>query len=84
MLLFPTVTKERICSEIEVAERHVILAAPGIGMPVGRRTVGNLATTAKRRCAGRSGHLVKHCALEILRARGGRKTRGGWYFPASA
>jgi len=34
MPLFSTLTTERICSEIDAAERHVILAAPGIGMPV--------------------------------------------------
>lgn len=34
MPLFATLTTERICSEIDNAKRHVILAAPGIGMPV--------------------------------------------------
>lgn len=34
MPLFSTLTTERICSEIGTAQRHVILAAPGIGMPV--------------------------------------------------
>lgn len=34
MPLFATLTTERICAEIDAAERHVILAAPGIGMPV--------------------------------------------------
>lgn len=34
MLLFATVTTERICSEVEAAERHVILATPGICMQV--------------------------------------------------
>lgn len=34
MPLFATLTTERICSEIDTAERHIILAAPGIGMPV--------------------------------------------------
>ena len=31
---FVTLTTERMCSEIDAAKRHVILAAPGIGMPV--------------------------------------------------
>jgi hypothetical protein len=34
MPLFAILTKERICSEIDAAQRHVILAAPGIGMLV--------------------------------------------------
>lgn len=34
MTLFCTLTTQRICAEIEAAKRHVILAAPGIGMPV--------------------------------------------------
>jgi len=34
MPLFSTLTTERICSEIGNAQRHIILAAPGIGMPV--------------------------------------------------
>lgn len=34
MPLFSTLTTERICSEIGSAQRHIILAAPGIGMPV--------------------------------------------------
>lgn len=34
MPLFSTLTTERICSAIGSAQRHVILAAPGIGMPV--------------------------------------------------
>lgn len=34
MPLFATLTTERICSEIGTAQRHVILATPGIGMPV--------------------------------------------------
>lgn len=34
MPLFATLTTERMCSEIDAARRHVILAAPGIGMPV--------------------------------------------------
>jgi len=34
MPLFSTLTTERICTEIDAAERHVIMAAPGIGLPV--------------------------------------------------
>ena len=34
MPLFSTLTTEHICSEIGTAQHHVILAAPGIGMPV--------------------------------------------------
>lgn len=34
MPLFSTLTTERICSEIGSAQRHIILAAPGIGMLV--------------------------------------------------
>ena len=34
MPLFTTLTTDRICSEIAAAERHVILAAPSIRMPV--------------------------------------------------
>lgn len=34
MPLFATLTTEQICSEIDAVGRHVILAAPGIGMPV--------------------------------------------------
>jgi hypothetical protein len=34
MPLFFTLTTERICSEISTAQRHVILAAPGISQPV--------------------------------------------------
>lgn len=34
MPLFVTLTTERMCSEIDAAKRHIILAAPGIGMPV--------------------------------------------------
>ncbi len=34
MPLFTTLTTDRICSEIGTAQRHVILAAPGIGMQV--------------------------------------------------
>ena len=33
MPLFSTLTTERICSEIGSTQRHIILAAPGIGMP---------------------------------------------------
>ena len=34
MPLFATLTTERMCSEIDSAKHHVILAAPGIRMPV--------------------------------------------------
>ena len=34
MPLFATLTTERMCSEIDAAKRHVILAAPGIDMSV--------------------------------------------------
>lgn len=34
MPLFVTLTTERMCSEIDAAKRHIILAAPGIGMPM--------------------------------------------------
>lgn len=34
MPLFATLTTERMCSEIDAAKHHVILAAPGICMPV--------------------------------------------------
>lgn len=34
MPLFTTLTTERMCSEIDAARHHVILAAPGICMPV--------------------------------------------------
>ncbi len=34
MPLFTTLTIERLCSKICAAERHVILAAPGISLPV--------------------------------------------------
>ncbi|WON72915.1 hypothetical protein [Nitrosospira sp. Is2] len=36
MPLFTTLTNERICQEIEAAKKHVILAAPGICMPVAK------------------------------------------------
>jgi hypothetical protein len=36
MPLFATLTNERICQEIEAAKKHVILAAPGICVPVAK------------------------------------------------
>lgn len=40
MPLFATLTTERICQEIEAARRHVILAAPGIGMAISNALIG--------------------------------------------
>lgn len=34
MLLFTTLTNERICQEIDAVQKHVILAALGIGLSV--------------------------------------------------
>lgn len=36
MPLFTTLTKERICQEIEATKKHVILAAPGIAVSVAK------------------------------------------------
>lgn len=36
MPLFTTLTDARICDEIQAARKHVILAAPGIGMQVAK------------------------------------------------
>ncbi|PTQ79803.1 hypothetical protein C8R21_1227 [Nitrosospira multiformis] len=36
MPLFATLTNERICQEIEASKKHVILAAPGICVPVAK------------------------------------------------
>ena len=36
MPLFTTLTNEQICKEIEAAKKHVILAAPGISVPVAK------------------------------------------------
>lgn len=78
MPLFSTLTTDRICSEIETANRHVILAAPGIGMPVAealvqasqRLSVGAVQVVLDvSPCVARLGYGV-HTAVEKLTASG--------------
>jgi hypothetical protein len=74
MPLFTTLTNERMCQEIEAAKKHVILAAPGICVPVAKallhanQRLGQGAVQVVLDVSARVTRLGygEHAAVEIL------------------